>query len=64
MRTGRAFAISWKCRLNMRLDKVVAPDMIAMLRPQADARAVIEPEPAAWLLLSWRFEVWAVTLGL
>ena len=38
------------------LDKVVAPDMIAMLRPQADARAVIEPEPAAWLLLSGYFE--------
>src|SRR5437867_8448904 len=29
------------------LDKVVGPDMIAVLRPQADARSVGQPEPAA-----------------
>jgi hypothetical protein len=29
------------------LDEVVGPDMIAVLRPQADARSVRQPEPAA-----------------
>ena len=41
--------------VGLRFDKVVAPNMIAMLRPQTDARAVIEPEPTAWLLPSWYF---------
>ena len=35
------------------LDKVVGPDMIAVLRPQADARSVCQPEPAALGLLRW-----------
>src|SRR5262247_1691147 len=30
------------------LDKVVGPDMIAVLRPQPDARSVGQPEPAAF----------------
>ena len=33
------------------LDKVVGPDMIAVLRPQPDARSVGQPEPAALGLL-------------
>ena len=41
--------------VGLRFDKVVAPDMIAMLRPQTDATAVIEPEPTARLLPSWYF---------
>jgi hypothetical protein len=41
--------------VGLRFDKVVAPDMIAMLRPQTDARAIVEPEPTAWLLSSWYF---------
>jgi hypothetical protein len=35
------------------LDKVVGPDMIAVLRPQSDARSVRQPEPAALGLLRW-----------
>jgi hypothetical protein len=38
------------------LDEVVAPDMIAMLRPQADARSVVQPEPAARSLLPGYFK--------
>jgi hypothetical protein len=33
------------------LDKVVGPDMIALLRPQPNARSVGQPEPAALGLL-------------
>ena len=33
------------------LDKVVGPDMIAVLRPQPNARSVGQPEPAALGLL-------------
>ncbi len=29
------------------LDEVIGPDMVPPARPQADARSVIEPEPAA-----------------
>ena len=29
------------------LDKVIGPDMIALLRPQPDARSVGQPEPAS-----------------
>ena len=29
------------------LDEVIGPDMIALLRPQPDARSVGQPEPAA-----------------
>jgi hypothetical protein len=35
------------------LDKVVGPDMIAVLRPQSNARSVGQPEPAALGLLGW-----------
>jgi hypothetical protein len=35
------------------LDEVIGPDMIAMLRPQADARPVRQPESAALGLLRW-----------
>ena len=35
------------------LDKVVGPDMIAVLRPQAHARSVCQPEPATLGLLRW-----------
>ena len=35
------------------LDKVVGPDMIALLRPQPNARSVGQPESAALGLLSW-----------
>src|SRR5262249_17763987 len=35
------------------LDEVVGPDMIALLRPQPDARSVGQPEPAALGLLRW-----------
>ena len=35
------------------LDEVVGPHVIAMLRPQPDARAVRQPQPAAFGLL-WR----------
>src|SRR5262249_5661583 len=33
------------------LDEVIGPDMIAVLRPQADARSVDQPQPAALGLL-------------
>ena len=33
------------------LDKVIGPDMIALLRPQPDARSVGQPEPAPLGLL-------------
>src|SRR5262249_14392145 len=33
------------------LDKIVGPDMIAVLRPQPNARSVGQPEPAALGLL-------------
>src|SRR5205807_2208827 len=33
------------------LDKVVGPDVIAVLRPQPDARSVGQPEPASFGLL-------------
>jgi len=36
--------------MGLRFDKVVAPDMIAMLRPQADAGPVVQPEPTPRLL--------------
>jgi hypothetical protein len=35
------------------LDEVVGPDMIAVLRPQPEARSVRQPEPAALGLLRW-----------
>src|SRR5262245_63120972 len=34
------------------LDKVVGPDVIAVLRPQPDARSVGQPEPASFWLFS------------
>ena len=33
------------------LDEVVGPDMVGMLRPQPDARAVVQPQPAPLGLL-------------
>ena len=33
------------------LDEVVGPDVVAVLRPQPDAGAVVEPEPAPLRLL-------------
>lgn len=41
--------------MGLRFDEVVAPHMIAMLRPQPDTRPVIEPKPAPRLLLPWYF---------
>lgn len=41
--------------VGLRLDEVVAPDMIAMLRPQTDAGSVVEPEPPPRLLLPGYF---------
>src|SRR5215467_6407183 len=38
------------------LDKVVGPDVIAVLRPQPDARSVRQPEPAALRLLMGNLE--------
>src|SRR5207247_6334824 len=35
------------------LDKVVGPDVIAVLRPQPDARSVGQPEPASFGLFRW-----------
>jgi hypothetical protein len=42
--------------MGLRLDKVVAPDMIAILRPQPDARSVVQPQPTAWLLFPRYFQ--------
>ena len=33
------------------LDEVEAPNVIAMLRPQPHARAVVQPQRTAWLML-------------
>ena len=38
------------------LDKIVGPDMIALLRPQPNARSVGQPEPAALGLLMGNLE--------
>src|SRR3990170_1499568 len=38
------------------LDEVVGPDVIAMFGPQSDARAVREPEAAAFWLPPWNFQ--------
>lgn len=40
----------------LRLDKIVAPHMIAVLRPQPDAGSVIQPEPASRLLFPGHFQ--------
>ena len=42
--------------MGLGLDEVVAPDMIAMLRSQPDAGAVVEPQPASRLLLPGYFQ--------
>jgi hypothetical protein len=39
--------------------EVVGPDVIALLRPQPDARSVIEPQPAALGLLPWNLQSFA-----
>jgi hypothetical protein len=38
------------------LDKVVGPDVIAVLWPQPDARSVIEPQPPAFRLPPWNLQ--------
>ena len=38
------------------LDEVVGPDMVRPLRPQAHARAVVEPEAGSLRLSSWNLE--------
>jgi hypothetical protein len=42
--------------VGLRLNEVVAPDMVAVLRSQPDARSVVEPEAAAWPLLPGYFQ--------
>jgi hypothetical protein len=42
--------------VGLRLDEVVAPDMIAVLWSQPDAGSVIEPEPASRLLFPGYFQ--------
>lgn len=42
--------------MRLALDEVEAPDMIAPLRPQPDAGAVVEPEPAPSRLLLQYFQ--------
>jgi hypothetical protein len=39
-----------------RADKVVRPDMIAMLWSQPDARAVVQPQPATRFLFLWNLQ--------
>src|SRR4029453_19084018 len=39
-----------------RFDEIVAPDVIAMLRPQSNAGAVVKPQPNAWLVLGGLFQ--------
>ena len=39
-----------------RFDKVVRPDMPRILRPQPDARAVVQPQPATLGLLLWHLQ--------
>ncbi len=41
--------------VGLRLDEVVAPDMVAMLRPQTDAGSVVEPQPATRPLFAGYF---------
>src|SRR5208282_3515512 len=36
--------------------KIVGPDMVAALRPQPDAGAVIQPQTATWLLFPGYFQ--------
>jgi hypothetical protein len=43
------------------LDKVVGPDMIALLRPQPDARSVGQPDPAALGLLRLPRHLWLIS---
>lgn len=42
--------------MGLRLDKIVAPDMITMLQPHPDAGSVIQPEPASRLLFPGHFQ--------
>ena len=39
--------------MGLGLDKVKAPDMIGIFRPQPDARSVIEPEAGSFGLFLW-----------
>ena len=42
--------------LRLILDEIIAPDMAGALRPKTDARAVIQPEPAAFRLFLRHFQ--------
>jgi hypothetical protein len=44
------------CILRAILNEVIRPDVIGMLRPQPDARTIVEPEPALLRLLVWHCE--------
>ena len=37
-------------------DEVVTPDMVRMCRPEPHARAIVEPQSPAWLLLLWNLQ--------
>ena len=43
-------------RLCAAMDKVVAPDMVAVLRPEADAGSVVQPEPCLLRLFRWHLQ--------
>ncbi len=38
------------------MQQVIRPNMVAMFRPQADARPIIEPEPSLLWLFHWHFK--------
>src|SRR3954470_15224338 len=42
--------------MGVALHKVEAPDMVGPLRAETNARAVIEPQPTPWPVLSGNFE--------
>ena len=46
----------WTSVMRPVLDKVIGPDLVRPLRPKTDARAVIQPETAALLLLGWNLK--------
>src|SRR6056297_1328625 len=41
------------------LDEVIGPDMVRPLRPEPDAGAIVQPEPAPLLLLRWNLQPFA-----
>src|SRR6056297_1726426 len=42
------------------LDEVIGPDMVRPLRPEPDAGAIVQPEPAPLLLLRWDLQPFAL----